>query len=266
LGDTMPVDATHFSMVGFPVEMTEAGLSRAAQAYLASCTPSSLDAVDLICLVRDPSGGEVRIALRKRTGGAAELKAMNPGFAGEGRAQVQVVSDASDAALRPFEITLSARFVGEATPLVVELADPTEAAKLPPGTKATIDIAAFTFEPHIFADEAAYYADQAKQGGKLRFAANYFIPTGMFLKSAGGEMPDGATRPVAYADFAGKVLKSELRANQAGSGRFWWALVQTYDGTTIDVVVDPNALVEAPKPGAIIAGRYWLSARLAPGT
>jgi hypothetical protein len=102
-------------------------------------------------------------------------------------------------------------------------------------------------------------------GGKVQFAANYFIPSGMFLKSAGGEMADGSSRPVGYADFAGKVLKSELRTNHSGSGNFWWALVQTYDGATIDVVADPTTLRDAPKTGAIMAGRYWLTARLAPG-
>ena len=88
----------------------------------------------------------------------------------------------------------------------------------------------------------------------------------MFFKSAGWEMPDGAKRQIGYADFAGKVLKSEHRTNKAGSGRFWWALVQTYDGATIDVVVDPSTIHGDPKPGAIMAGRYWLSARLAPAS
>jgi len=260
----MPVDASHFSMVGFPVEMTEAGLSRASQSYLAGCTPTTLDAADVVCLVRDPSGGELRLGMRKGASGQADLMTMNPGFTGQGRAQVEIASDVSDPAERPFEITLTAHFAGEQTPLAFDLADPADAAKLQPGAKVTIDIAAFTFAPHIYSDEAAFYREQATAGSRLQSAANYFIPSGLFFKSAGGEMPDGAARPVGYADFAGKVLKSELRTNRSGSGRFWWALVQTYDGATIDVVLDPNTVHGDLKPGVVMAGRYWLSARLAP--
>jgi hypothetical protein len=259
----MPVDASHFSMVGFPIEMTGAGLSRAAQTYLAGCTPSTLDAADVVCLVRDPSGGELSIGLRKGAAGP-ELETMNPGFAGEGRTLVEIASDVSDPAERPFEITLAAHFAGEPTPLAFDLAEPGDAAKLQPGAKVTIDIAAFTFEPHIYADEATFYREQATAGAKVQLAANYFIPSGMFFKSAGGEMPDGATRPVGYADFAGRVLKSKLRTNQSGSGRFWWALVQTYDSATVDVVMDPSTVHGDPKPGAIISGRFWLSARILP--
>jgi hypothetical protein len=249
-------------MVGFPVEMTDAGLARAMQTYLAGCTFSDLDPADVVCLVRDDSGAELRIALKKGTTGQAQVVSMDPAFAGQGRPPVEILSDVSDPAERPFELTFTARFSGVSTPLVFDLADPAEAAKLQPGAKVTIDITAFSFEPRVYADEAAFDRDQDKSA--VRLAANAFIPTGMLFERVGGAMPDGATRPVGYADFASKVLKAELRTNRAGSGRFWWALVQTYGGATFDVVADPNALHDAPKPGAIIAGRFWLSARLVP--
>src|ERR1700678_3502081 len=102
----MPVDVSHFSVVGFPVEMTSAGMSRAAQASMSGCTPSSLDEIDIVCLVRDPSGAELRISLKKGTSGGAELVGMNPAFVGQGRTPVEIASDVSDPAFRPFEITL----------------------------------------------------------------------------------------------------------------------------------------------------------------
>ena len=213
--------------------------------------------------MRDPSGGELTIGLIRGAEGQAEFATLNPGFAGEGRARVEIVADVSDAEWTPFEVTVSARFAGEETPLVLDLADPEQADRLKPGAKVVVDIAAFGFEPAVYADEAAFGKSQAK--AKVRFASNFFIPIGLFAETVGGTLSaDG--RPTAYADFAGKVLKAELRTNQAGSGRFWWALVETYGGATVDVVIDPRTIRRDPRPGSIVTGRFWLSARLAPGT
>ncbi|HEX3919350.1 MAG TPA: hypothetical protein VHW60_18585 [Caulobacteraceae bacterium] len=262
----MPVDASHFSMVGFPVEMTQAGLSTAAQVYLSQCTPTQLAPSDVVCLVKDVSGGEMRLALRTAAGGPAVLVTMNPAFVGQGRTNVEIGADVSDPEEEPFEVTLTAHFTGDPSPLVFDLADPSEAARMLPGAKVTIDLAAFSFEPHVYADEAAFQREQDKQRARVKFAPTFFIPTGMFFQSVGGAMPNGATRPVSYADFAGKVLTAELKVNHAGGGRFWSALVQTYDGATVDVVMDPSTLPDGVKPGEILTGRFWLSARLAPAS
>lgn len=81
-------------------------------------------------------------------------------------------------------------------------------------------------------------------------AADHFIPSGMFNADMGGE---AGGRPTANADFAGTVLKSELRANDAGRGRFRWALVRTYGGNTIDIVLDPAQVKLDPQPGTIVS-------------
>jgi len=75
-------------------------------------------------------------------------------------------------------------------------------------------------------------------------------------------MDDKNNRPTAYADFAGKVLKAELRTNENGQGKFWWAGVQTYNDATIDVLMDPRTVSIAPGPDAVISGRFWLTGRL----
>jgi len=257
------MDASHFSMVGFQVDTrSEAGVSRAVQRHLAGCAPSDLPPPNLVCRVRDPSGGELTIGLTRGADGNAEFATLNPGFVGEGRAEVEVAADVSDVQWKPFEVTVSARFAGEETPLVFDLADPVQVDRFKPGAKVVVDIAAFGFEPAVHADEAAFAKSQAK--AKVRFASNFFIPTGLFAESVGGTLT-GDGRPTAYADFAGKVLKAELRTNQAGSGRFWWALVETYGGATVDVVIDPRTIRRDPKPGSIVTGRFWLSARLASG-
>lgn len=253
-------------MVGFAVEsQSEPALVALAQRQLGTCALLTLTPSESVCVARDPSGGELSLALRRRPTGEADLVTMNPAFAGQGRAQVEVAGDASDPAWKPFEVTVSARFAGQQTPLVFDLADPSQAAVLKPGATATVAIAAFSFAPRVYPDAANFLQAQERPGATVRFAPDYFIPSGMFVESAGGAMPAGAQRPTAYADFAGKVLKAELRANKVGAAKFWWALVETYAGATVDVVMDPTTLVgPPPQPGSIVTGRFWLSARLAP--
>jgi hypothetical protein len=259
------VEASHFSMVGFALDArSEAAYIETAQRQLSTCALSNLTPQESVCVTKDPSGAELTLALRRRPTGEAELVTMNPGFQGEGRAKVVIAADASDPEWTPFEVTLSARFAGEPTPIILDLAEPAQAATLKPGAAATVEIAAFAFQPTVYADENAFALAQARPGARVRFAPDYFIPSGMIFEAAGGAMPNGAKRPVAYADFAGKVLKSELRTNAAGGGRFWWALVRTHAGATVDVVIDPAAVANPPAAGTLVSGRFWLSARLAP--
>ncbi|HEY3950524.1 hypothetical protein [Phenylobacterium sp.] len=256
---------SHFSMVGFdfPIE-SSAEVGPWAGKFMRTCKATPLNPSDVLCIISDPSGADLRIALRRK-GQAADIITINPGFSGEGRTSIEVVADNSDPDFAPFEIGVAARFAGEQTPLILDLADPTQAAAFKPGAKLTVDIAAFSFEPDVFPDEAAFYAAQTKANSKVRLAANYFIPSGSFFERAGGAMANDARRPVAYADFAGKVLKIGHRANVAsGKHDFVWAVVQTYDGATLDVVMDTSTLRTEPKVGGIIAGRFWLSARVAP--
>lgn len=260
----MAIDASHFSMVGFMVDIRDgAGVTQAMRRHMADCAPADLPPPNLVCRVKDPSGGELTIGLTRGEGGQAEFVTLNPGFTGEGRTQVEITADVSAPEWKPFEVTISARFAGEETPLVFDLADPAQAELFKPGAKTAVDIAAFGFQPSLYADEAAFARSQGK--AKVRFASNAFVPTGLFAEAQGGTLTkDG--RPTAYADFAGKVLKAELRVNKAGSGRFWWALVETYGGATVDVVMDPRTVHGDLRPGAILAGRFWLSARLVPAT
>jgi len=251
-------------MVGFAIDTRDqAAFIRTAESYAANCTPTPIADSDVLCLMKDPSGAELRIGIRRDAAGRGEIRDMDPAFSGSGRTVVSIVADLSDPAEKPFEFTVSARFDGEETPLVFDIANPLEHEDFRPGTKLTVNLSAFSYQPTVFKDEAAYY--QAQTGG-AKFASTFFIPTGMFFEKTGGAMPDGAARPVAYADFAGKVIKSELRTNAIGKGQFWWALVETYKGSTVDVVMDPSSVKSDPIPGSFIAGRFWLTARLSQAT
>ena len=217
----MDGDITHFSMVGFDIHLqSQADFVAVASNYLKTCSPLELSGVDIICTITDPSGGEVRVGLKRQPSGDAGFSTLNPAFDGDGQAKVEIVASVSDPDYLPWEVRVTARFAGEETPLVFDLANPQEASRLVPGTKATIELAAFSFEPKVFADEAAFRADQQKPGQPITLAPNFFIPSGLFFESAGGVMPDGANLPVAYADFAGTVLQAERRTNKSGDGEF----------------------------------------------
>lgn len=268
----MLADITHFSMVGFPLEISSnAALNRAADAQLKSadqrgvvrCQPAPGDAEKRVCVIRDPSGGELWYGLRNRSD-HSEMITLNPAFKGEGRARLQIDGDVSEAAWKPFEIGLYARFSGEETPIVFELADPEQVALAKPGAEVTVSLAAFSYAPDVFKTEKEYHAAQRKAGVKYSFAANMFIPSGTFFEKVGGAMPDDAKHPVPYADFAGAVLKADLRTNSAGGGKFWAVLARTYGGATVDVVIDPASIQIEPKPGYIVSGRFWLTGRIVP--
>lgn len=265
----MPLDdVSHFAMVGFPVAVRDAdAMVRSMDPILKACAFVEVDRNNRLCVVRDKSGGELRVALRSKAG-QDEFVTANPGFTGEGRTEVAIVAvtPSRDKDYAPYEIRISAQFKGEKTPLIFDLADPQQLAAFKPGAKMAVDIAAFSFAPEFYADSASYYRAQEKPDettGKSRavFADNFFIPSGMFLESVGGSATSEG--PAADADFAGTVVKAERRTNAAGGGTFWWALVRTYNGALIDVVLAPETVPNPIKAGSIISGRFWLSARLA---
>jgi hypothetical protein len=258
------VDVSHFTMVGFALDThDEAAFSRTAQKLAAECRPANLTPSDLVCLIRDNTGAELRFGLQRDDKGNTAIATMNPAFTGEGRVPLEIAADVSDPSAKPFEVSVSAHFSGEKTPVVFDLADPLQAAKVVVGKPINVDIAAFSFKPEVYADESAFLQAQAKSDSRATFAANFFIPSGMFFEHLGGAMPDDAKRPVAYADFAGTILKCQRKINvQGGGGGFWWALVQTYDNATIDVVLDPRTVDGDLKPGEIITGRFWLTGHL----
>ena len=253
--------ATHFTMVGFDVDLqNQAALTRSVAQMMTSCTTDALSKTQVICLQRDASGAEIRVGLVLGGNNGVSIATLNPGFLGEGRTTVKVTGDVSDPDSKPFEVTISAQFDGENTPLAFDLADPEQARRFASGDHLTLDISAFSSEPTIFANADAFLKSQSAPDRKVKFASNYFIPSGMFFEHVGGAMPDNAKMPIAYADFAGTVLRSELRTNVVGQKKFWWALVKTYDDATIDVVMDPSTIAKDPAPGTIVTGRFWLSA------
>jgi hypothetical protein len=257
IGIALAAIASHFSMVGFPVDVRNAeALSANMIAYAQQCEPSQLQGDDYLCIVRDKSGAELWLGLRKNASGAFDLWTANPAFDGEGKVDVVVDGDVSPAEWRPFEIRVQARFGGEQVPLILDLANPREAARFSSKAALALNITAFADEISFHDSEAAYYASQADR--EIKFASNHFIPSGMFAEGA-----EAKDKPSAHALFAGKILKIELRQNDKGKGKYWWFLVETMDQAILNVVADPEAVKATPKAGGYLAGSFWMSARLA---
>ena len=112
-----------------------------------------------------------------------------------------------------------------------------------------IQLAAFTHELTVHANEEEYLAQQE---GEVKFAAQSFIPSGLFGES-------GA--PQSTAMFTGNVLETK-RLQNATTGEFFnWSLVETLGGT-IDMVTDEELLLQPIEVGNIVNGSFWLSGTL----
>lgn len=247
--------ASHFSMVGFVLrEGSAATMGEDVSAYVQLCDPIQLAGNDYLCVVRYKSGAELWVGLKRTNDETVEITTVNPALAGEGVMKVVVDGDVSDAEWRPFEIAVQAHFGEYEVPLVFDLADPREADRFSPGAPVTIDLTAFADEISVHESEATYH--QSQDGREVKFASNHFIPSGMFADGTESK------RPTAHAIFAGRILKSELRQNETGKGRYWWFLVETMDKAIVNVLADPETVLVTPKVGGYLSGSFWLSARL----
>jgi hypothetical protein len=119
--------------------------------------------------------------------------------------------------------------------------------------RATLDVqlAGFAHELQAYADDEAYRATGS------RFAAESFVPSGLFRPA--GEAVDP---PEAYAIVTGHVLGTSLLTNPATGAEFYWAKVRTFGECEVDVVIDPEVIEGTLVEGGVIQGSLWLSGRI----
>ncbi|HEY0028736.1 MAG TPA: hypothetical protein VGC35_12780 [Allosphingosinicella sp.] len=224
-------------------------------AHVEQCALVPLAKDDDLCIVEDASGAELWIGLRKGAGDRMEIATVNPALRGEGSMAVVVESDVSPAEWKPFETAIQVHFGGLEVPFVMDLADPREAPRFTRKAKLNVDLTAFADSLTLYESEAAFSASQ--KGREIQYAADYFIPSGMFAAEGPGE-----AAPSAHVAFAGKILKSDLRQNGTGKGSYWWMLVETLSGARINVVADPAMVKAPPRVGGHLEGEFWISGRL----
>lgn len=124
-------------------------------------------------------------------------------------------------------------------------------AALPLPATVSVSLAAFAHELDAYPDEDAYMASQE---GELKYAAESFIPSGLFT--------DGENKALPTAIFAGRVLETEVRSLPDSWRTFVWARIRTLGGE-VDVVAARDEVRGEVVPGGIISGTFWLSGRIA---
>lgn len=114
-------------------------------------------------------------------------------------------------------------------------------------------ISAFAHEITAFRDDKAF---ENSQNEEMKFAAESFIPSGLF-NQGGGENNE----PKAFAVFTGHVLDKNEITNPVTGNKFLWAYVKTLGGE-FDVIIDPSIIEGQLSIGGVVSGSFWLSGRI----
>jgi hypothetical protein len=207
-----------------------------------------------------PSGEQLWLQISP----AGDAMGMSAHFGG--KASMRVAIEARVA--RPSHTPLDGTFLawanppeGAATggdyPFAFDCPDAATHLELPLPATVTVQLAAFAQQVTLHDSPAAFAAVQAAQG--MSGPLESFIPSGLVSPSGEPVNP-----PESHALISGYVLEVSQQVNTFSGLPFWWTLVKTVGGT-FDVVIDPELLSEAPRPGAVISGWFWLSGRLSTG-
>lgn len=246
---------SHFSSIGFDVTSEEELISLAERvagwAQIIEVKPGRY-------LRWAPGTGEQLWLQLDRQG---RLVGVHPHFAGKSSVRVRLEGKV----FREADTPLDGAFRGWANPqgdtpdtgdypFVFDCPDARVYGDLALPAMATVQIAAFAHKVSVYESREAYDASQASE--TLKFASRSFIPAGLFSSGGGATEP-----PEAHAIFTGHVLETAKQRNSLTGLTFRWALVDTLGGT-FDVVIDPSLLSDAPRPGGVLSGSFWLSGRL----
>lgn len=141
-------------------------------------------------------------------------------------------------------------------PFVLDIPDIVSFPASTADTPQKIAVCAFAESAELFADEAAF--DAGQEGQEIKWAAQSFIPSGMFIDENAPE----STRPAARALFTGVVRRAEKRRNALTGSAFYYCEIATHGGVWSAVYPDA-AFNDTPQAGNVIQGEYWLTGRLA---
>lgn len=247
---------SQFSSIGFQVSTGEDLAAVASQVADRSAT---IDAPNGQYLRWAPPSGEQLWLQLTRKGDAM---GMTPHF--EGRSEVRALLEAR--VTRPTHTPLDGTFLAWANPpadgspggdypFAFDCPDAGTLDHVELPAVATLQVAAFAQQINVYGSGEEFVADQARQGNPDP-STHAFIPSGLISPSGEPVSP-----PESHALIAGQVLDCSPRANSLTGEPFWWALVDTLGGT-YDVVADPRLLTGPMRPGDIVSGWFWLSARV----
>lgn len=185
---------------------------------------------------------------------------MNPAFNGNGRIKVRV----ERAIHRDSDTALDGALYGWADPddnaesgaypMVFDVPNFCVIEDMQMPQTVDVQVTALAHELSVYSNEADF---DASQTGELKFAAESFIPSGLF-----GD--EGTSDFEAQAMFTGTVLETAVLTNGMSGLEFVWAKVKTLGGE-YDVVADPSLVTDEIVVGGIIQGSFWLTGRIVGG-
>lgn len=112
-------------------------------------------------------------------------------------------------------------------------------------------LSAFAQEVKVFENETEF--DKSQENEEMPWAANAFIPSGMFVDEGVPYQP--------YAIFNSTVQSVELKINSFTNQPFYHCTLKTLD-MELDAALAVSFFDKPLKVGNIITGTYWLSGKL----
>jgi hypothetical protein len=251
---------SNLSSIGFGVQ-TEKELRIILEEALQKGYAVPADGGQYICY-SDPSGAELWMQLNAKN----EFIGFNPHFKGNSKRKVGI-TEVLDNMHTELDGSLYA-WASPATPddpesgeypFVFEMPDLKGYGPFQLPKVTEIQLSAFGHDVTLYDSEMAFAEGQ---GSEVKFAAQSFIPTGLFNANDNEE----SNQPIAATGlFAGTITHYERKQNEMTGHLFYWLLVETLGGP-IDVVLDPILVPQEPVIGGVLHGQFWLSGRFAEQT
>jgi len=117
-----------------------------------------------------------------------------------------------------------------------------------------------TFQIAAFAEALTVYA----HAGEFEGADDEELSIGDFIPMDERDTTGAITRAGslhARVSFAAPVDELTYMRNEWSFGRYYHAVVTIAEGATIDVMIPSRMMQKRPRPGLMLAGDFWLSAR-----
>lgn len=211
-----------------------------------------------------PSGAQVWFHLKRTPAGEVEIFGLTPFFDGKSDVTLTIRRAIQRPGDNPFEGSLESVIEtqpGDAYPISFDAVDFALSGVEELPAKRRVRLSAFARDIAGYKDEASYYA-AAEQGPPPVFAAQCFVPLGMFASEQNEE--DGASAaPVqpALAYFTGRIVEHSRLVNEKTGHAFEWLMVETL-GATLDVLADPQVIDGELCEGGTVAVNALLFGRI----
>lgn len=240
---------SNLSNIGFNVDSDEA-LDALINQVIGRGERITTATGDYVCY-SDPSGAEIWLQINAEN----ELVGFNPHFRGDSVLDISITTSLEQTH-GPMDGALHAWMAPSELddpesgyyPFVFDLPNFTTFAwpSFPWNTK--VQLTAFAQTLSYYPSATAY---EESQTSEVKFAAESFIPSGLFVQEEGA-------MPQALGLMTGTIIQAEARTNQLTGATFYCLLVQTLGGV-MDVVADPRFFEEQPAIGGVVQVEAWLS-------